>query len=67
MIEAEPGDVVVYGGIDYFAASNSDGLLGCEDCAFDGPDHRASYCKKTPCYGVVWLTQADYIIHRLTS
>lgn len=41
----------------------------CEKCAFTTPKHMGASpeCMAMPCQGIVWMTEPNYILHRLTS
>jgi len=65
---AAPGTKHTYEGVDYFAAWAKG--RDCIGCAFDIEEARGG-CLAAPdgcaTHGTIWLTQQDYITHRLKS
>ena len=41
----------------------------CSKCAFTTPESvpASPECMAVPCQNVIWLTEPDYILHRLTN
>lgn len=59
---------VSFDGNTYYAVKRTNGDA-CKPCAFhDGSSpHRSKNCLAVNCTGVVFLTEIDYITHRLTK
>lgn len=55
--------VLANNGITYRAVKDN---LPCTRCALNGQE-MSGLCRSTECFNVVWLTQLNYITHRLTK
>ena len=62
----EPGTQLKIGDVTLYAGKD-DGSRKCTPCAFDKAPVNGQGCGDTNCNGVMWLTQQNYLIHRLTN
>lgn len=63
-MDLAPGDTMQAGDITLYAAK-SNGT--CRGCAFQNAPVGDRTCGSVTCLKIIWLTQQNYIIHRLTS